>query len=209
MFISQQLLPLQPWGFLWDWDTSCQYIPENAPSREKKETGGALHDPPYYVWVLKKKKKEWRRIACSISRSGRCSFTTNAIHVPGLYDCMSNQKTVLLLHFIRVNKSLNSDIIGSFNWAHVLCFVSFKPQRNEKALFRVMLPETFFSPCGTFTSSQWKPIMLNVSWFATPLVLRCYFGFCLITTSMTFAIIRPLIFCHNWSLKVEQWSGLM
>lgn len=50
--------------------------------------------------------------ACSTLKLSRCSFTTYAIHVPDLYNCMSNQKIVLLLHFIRENKSLNLGTTG-------------------------------------------------------------------------------------------------
>lgn len=70
--------------------------------------------------------------ACSISRSSRCSFTANAIHVPDLCNCMSNQKIVLLLHFIRVIKSFTFDIIGPL--MEPMCCVSsfFIHKKKEK-----------------------------------------------------------------------------
>lgn len=111
-------------------DTSChrlKHIPENAPSKEEKK--GALESTALCMSVTQETD------ACSISRSSRCSFTTNAIHVPRLYDCMSNQKIVLLLHFIRVNKSFNFDIIGPLIAPMCCVSSSFICKKNERLCF--------------------------------------------------------------------------
>lgn len=163
MFISQQLLPLEPSGFLWHEttaDTSChkaKYIPEHAlyPQRKKtkRKDGAPLESIPPCMSVTQEKQV---RNVCCISESSRCSFTTNTIHVPSLYDRMSNQKIVLLLHFIRVNNSFTFDIIGSLT-ASTLSFIR---RENEKALFGVTLKT--FCLCGALRVNNKNRSRLNV-----------------------------------------------
>lgn len=214
MFISQQLLPLEPSGFLWHWNKlltppatkrstsqNMLYPKRETPPPQKKT--GTLESTVPCTSVTQEKRV---RNACSISKSSRCSFTTNTIHVQSLYDWMSNQKIVLLLHFIRGNKSFNFDLIGSLT-ASMCCvsssFICKKKRKKKKgsvscnAAWNILSLWQFYKLTMTTDHAKCK-------WFALPLVLKCYFGFCLITTSTTFAIICPLIFCHNWSLKVEQ-----
>lgn len=103
-------------------ETNCWHLlPQHIPETKRHQKGeknifkkGGNLDPPYCQMSVAQEKGV-KTDDCSVSRSSRCSFTANAIHVPRLYDGMSNQKIVPLLHFIRVNKPFNFDIIGPFN----------------------------------------------------------------------------------------------
>lgn len=130
-------------------------------------------------------EKRVKTDACSVSRSSRCSFTANAIHVPGLYDCMSNRKIVLLLHPITANKSILHN--WPFNCIHVLWFVFFNLQKMKGSVL---------------CNAAWNIFSL---WHFYELTMKTDHAKCKLvrhTAALENAILGSVLLQHLWHLQL-------
>ena len=107
-------------------DTSrhgLKHIPDTLRPKEKEKKGGGT------ISLLCKSVTQESGVkmdGCSVFEVRQVFVCPpNAIHVPSLYDCMSNLKIALLLPFDGANELLSSVIMGPYDCIHVPCSVFF------------------------------------------------------------------------------------